>query len=177
MNTNKLIKFFTISILFIFLFLGNLGGCSNSSNMTEPEPTPASTPEPTPASTPEPTPIPTPEPTPVPTPEPTRIPAPIVIPPSSVPSQESAATAIAITCASLIAEASTDDPGGQLLASYKAAVDQITALKLPAGPSDIPAATAIIKSAVIERASRGDAELLERAEELADICEIDIDAL
>ena len=161
MNTNKLIKFFTISILFIFLFLGNLGGCSNSSNMTEPEPTPASTPEPTP----------------IPTPEPTRIPAPIVIPPSSVPSQESAATAIAITCASLIAEASTDDPGGQLLASYKAAVDQITALKLPAGPSDIPAATAIIKSAVIERASRGDAELLERAEELADICEIDIDAL
>jgi len=126
---------------------------------------------------PEPRPAPTSEPTPVPTPEPTRIPAPIVIPPSSVPSQESAVTAIAITCASLIAEASKDDPGGQLLASYKAAVDQITALKLPAGPPDIPAATAIIKSAVIERAARGDAKLLERAEELADICESDIDAL
>ncbi len=66
---------------------------------------------------------------------------------------------------------------GQLLASYGDAVNQIMALKLPAGSSDMPAATAIIKSAVIEIAARGDTELLENAKELAAICEEDIDAL
>ena len=174
MNKNKFIRFFTIFILFVFVALGNIGGCSNSNNMTEPEPTPTPnppipTPEPTPTPSP---PIPTPEPTPVATPRP----QPVFLPPSdSV--QKNAATAIAHTCASLIAQASGGDPGGQLLASHRDAVDQIMALNLPAGSSDFPAAKGIIRSAVIEIAARGDTELLENAEELAAICEEDIDAL
>lgn len=163
MNTNKLIRFFIIFILFVFVSIGNIAGCNNSNNMPEPE------------IDPEPTPIPTPEPTPIPTPEPTPIPQPVFIPPQA-PSQKNVATAIALTCASLIAEASEDDPGGQFLASYRDAVNQIMALKLPAGTSDLPAAMGIIRTAIIEIA-RDDTELLESAKELAAICEEDIDAL
>jgi len=179
MNTNKFIRFFTIFILFVFVSIGNIAGCNNSSNMPEseidPEPTAIPTPEPTLMPTPEPTPIPTLEPTPIPTPVPTRIPQPVFVPPQA-PSQKNAATAIALTCASLIAEASDDDPGGQLIASYRDAVNQITALKLPAGSSDIPAALGIIRTAIMEVA-RDHTEFLDNAKELAAICEEDIDAL
>ncbi len=177
MNTNKFIKLSTVFILFIFITLGSLGGCSDSDENQGPEPTPAPTPAPTPVPTPAATPAPTPEPTPVPTPAPTASPVPIVLPPQGPTFQEDAATAIATACASLIAQARADDPEGKLIASYKDAVEQIMDLTLPFMPSDLPLATAMIRSAVIEVAAQNDPELLDKVRELATMCEEDIDDL
>jgi hypothetical protein len=161
MNTNKFIKISTVVILFIFITLGSLGGCSDSNETEGPEPTPA----------------PTPEPTPVPTAAPKASPVPIVLPPQGPTFQEDAATAIATACASLIAQARADDPEGKLIASYKDAVEQIMDLTLPFMPSDLTLATAMIRSAVIEVAAQNDPELLDKVRELASMCEEDIDDL
>lgn len=171
MCIKRSIRFFTIVTLFVFVCVGNMGGCNGNKSNTETEPMPMPTPTP---SSPEPTPQPTP--TPVPTPEPTPAPSPISLPAPDF-SQKNAATAIAEVCASLIAEASDGDPDGELLASYRNAVDEIMALKLPTRNSDFPAAMGIIRSAVLAIAADGDADRLQNAEDLAAICEMDIQAL
>jgi len=185
MKRIELIRRFTFLILFSFILIGNIGGCSNNDNNSDnAEPTPAPTaqptPEPTPVPTPGPTPSPTPTPTPssptaAPTPAPTAVPPGVLIPPVNN-SEENAATAIALVCAGLIEAASGGDPGGQLLASYKDAVAQIMMLDLPSSPRDKPASMAIIRSTVINT-SAADPNLVNNAKQLADICEADIDAL
>lgn len=173
MSNKRLVRYFTIVGLFVFICMGNIGGCNNSNNNTETEPTPMPTPTP---SSPVPTPQPTPTATPMPPPQQTPAPSPFPLP-SPDHSQKNAATAIAEVCASLITGASDDDPDGELLAAYRDAVDEIMALKLPTRNSDFPAAMGIIRSAVIAAVAQGGADQLQNAEDLAAICEMDINDL
>ena len=177
MNKYRYIRRFTIVVLFLLIFIGNIGSCNNNDKSDTVEPTP--TPSPAPTATPQPTAPPTPAPTPTPTPQPTPIATNKPTPPGAPPAaflEENSATAIARSCAGLIVGAANGDPDGQILASYRDALNHIMSLNLPPAASDKPAALAIIRSAIMEAVATTGADLQD-AQALADICERDLDAL
>ncbi len=182
MNKNKLIRVFTTLALLFILSIGNIGGCTKSENGDDnnPEPTPSAspppaTPEPTPTASPSP---PTPSPTPTAPPQvPPVTPEPPDIPPMQETGQKNSATAIANVCANLIESTSANETDEQLLAVYRDSVEQIMKLDLPDGSSDLPVAIGTIRSALITITARASEEVSEIAENLASICEEDINEL